>query len=181
MIYVALLRGINVGGNNKIKMADLKIGFESLGFEAVKTYLHSGNIVFQTVEEKKINLAAKIEAMIQSIFDLKIAVLVRDINEITAVIEALPDTWKNDSTMKSDVLFLWDDVEQEHLFAQLKPNEAIDTVYFVPKAVLWMVTRENINKSRLKQLVGQPLYKKITIRNVNTTRKIYVLMKNLSE
>ncbi|HIZ53258.1 MAG TPA: DUF1697 domain-containing protein, partial [Candidatus Enterococcus avicola] len=62
MIYVALLRGINVGGNNKIKMVDLKRVFESLGFKNVKTYLHSGNIIFQAPKESQTILALKIEA-----------------------------------------------------------------------------------------------------------------------
>ncbi|MEG0293603.1 DUF1697 domain-containing protein [Enterococcus sp.] len=181
MIYVALLRGINVGGNNKIKMAELKIGFESLGFQNVTTYLHSGNIVFQAADETKKGLALKIEAMIQATFDLMIPVLIRDSDDIEAVIVALPSDWKNDPTMKSDVLFLWEEVEETTLLEQLKPNPTIDTVYLIPGTILWMVARENVNKSRLKQLVSHSIYKKTTVRNVNTTRKIADLMKNLVE
>lgn len=181
MIYVALLRGINVGGNNKIKMVDLKRVFESLEFKNVKTYLHSGNIIFQAPKEAKTILAMKIEARIHTVFDLKIPVLIKDQEDFANIIEALPANWGNNATMKSDVLFLWDGVEQEKLLEQIQPNLAIDTIKLVSGAILWMVSRDKINKSRLKQLVNLPVYKQTTIRNVNTTRKIYELMNNLSE
>lgn len=181
MIYVALLRGINVGGNNKIKMADLKRAFESLEFKNVKTYLHSGNIIFQAPKESQTILALKIEAMIHSVFDLKIPVLIKDQEDLASIIEALPVNWENNATMKSDVLFLWDGVDQKTLLEQIQPNPAIDTVKLVSGAILWTVSREKLNKSRLKQIISLPLYKQTTIRNVNTTRKIFELMNNLSE
>ena len=181
MIYVALLRGINVGGNNKIKMADLKRVFESLEFKNVKTYLHSGNIIFQAPKESQTILALKIEAMIHSVFDLKILVLIKDQEDLASIIEALPVNWENNATMKSDVLFLWDGVDQKTLLEQIQPNPAIDTVKLVSGAILWTISRDELNKSRLKQIISLPLYKQITIRNVNTTRKIFELMNNLSE
>lgn len=181
MIYVALLRGINVGGNNKIKMVDLKRVFESLEFRNVKTYLHSGNIIFQAAKEAKTILAMKIEARIHTVFDLKIPVLIKDQEDLASIIEALPVNWENNATMKSDVLFLWDGVDQKTLLEQIQPNPAIDTVKLVSGAILWTISRDELNKSRLKQIISLPLYKQTTIRNVNTTRKIFELMNNLSE
>ena len=115
MIYVALLRGINVGGNNKIKMVDLKRVFESLGFKNVKTYLHSGNIIFQAPKESQTILALKIEARIHTVFDLKIPVLIKNQEDLASIIEALPVNWENNATMKSDVLFLLTSREHSRL------------------------------------------------------------------
>ena len=83
--------------------------------------------------------------------------------------------------MKSDVLFLWEEVEEETLLEQLKPKVAIDTVHQIPGALLWMVDREKVNQSRLKDLLRLLVYKQTTVRNVNTTRKIFDIMTKLHE
>ena len=74
-----------------------------------------------------------------------------------------------------------DGVDQKTLLEQIQPNPAIDTVKLVSGAILWTISRDELNKSRLKQIISLPLYKQTTIRNVNTTRKIFELMNNLSE
>ena len=74
--YVALLRGINISGKNKVPMAELKTGFEKLAFEEVKTYLNSGNVIFSSNEDNTEKMTAQIQMMIHNQFDLDIAVLV---------------------------------------------------------------------------------------------------------
>ena len=69
--YIALLRGINVGGNNIIKMTDLKVVFEEIGFTAVSTYIQSGNVLFSTQEQNKQTIEAKIEEHLSKRFDYK--------------------------------------------------------------------------------------------------------------
>lgn len=79
--------------------------------------------------------------------------------------------------MKSDVMFLWDEIDHASLLEKLviKPN--IDTVKYVPGALLWAVEKKQYSKSGLSKLVGTQVYKQMTIRNVNTARKIYELMR----
>jgi len=141
-IYVALLRGINVGGNNKVDMKLLKKTFESVGMTSVKTYINSGNVIFADSERSGAEISALLEEAILRDFKLKIYVLVRSQKEFKKVITALPADWENNQEMKSDVLFLWDDVKPADVKKSLPREKDIDTVKYVTGAVLWNVDRK---------------------------------------
>ena len=91
MTYVALLRGINVGGNRKVDMKRLKVTFESCGFADVRTYINSGNVVFCSDSTDPRALVETLEAAIESEFGFPVKVLLRDAESIRAIVEALPD------------------------------------------------------------------------------------------
>src|SRR5579871_5313649 len=80
--YVALLRGINVGGNNKVEMAKLKRTFEQLGLLDVRTFIASGNVVFRASTADRRGLTTTIEAQIEADFGLKVKVLLRDLKSM---------------------------------------------------------------------------------------------------
>ncbi|WP_010676622.1 DUF1697 domain-containing protein [Bacillus timonensis] len=176
MIYIALLRGINVGGKNKIDMKLLKQMFEQVGMNDVVTYINTGNIIFTSNGQSKTELSRILEEAIHNEFELQIKVVVRSIDDVRGIIDAIPESWKNDNNMKSDVMFLWDEMDDESVLEQLviKPN--IDTVKYVPGAILWSVDKKNVTKSGMSKIIGTKLYKQVTVRNVNTARKIYELM-----
>lgn len=179
MIYVALLRGINVGGNNKIEMKKLKVTFESLGFKNVVTYINSGNIVFETIaDEQDVVLENKIEKAIKKDFLLDIKVLLRSFESIKTICKKLPDTWVKSETMRTDVLFLWEKFDHPTIIEQLALT-SVDHVKYVSGALLWNVEGENYNKSGMQRLLGTELYRNMTIRNVNTVRKIYQIMNEI--
>ena len=180
MIYAALLRGINVGGHNKVNMKELKEAFEQAGMSSVKTYINSGNIVFQDSREKA-QVTVLLEQVILEQFALRIKVLVYSFDEYSRIAQAVPPEWANDKQLKSDVLFLWQQVDQQHVLEQLPLKPDIDRAVYVPGAVLWSVDREHVSKSGMAKIVGTTLYKQVTIRNVNTVRKIYELMRELEE
>lgn len=96
MIYVALLRGINVGGKNKINMKELKESFEHVGMQSVTTYINSGNIIFENSVHSKEEITTLLQNAIQADFSLEIKVLLRDFNEMEDIMENLPEHWKND-------------------------------------------------------------------------------------
>lgn len=181
MIYIALLRGINVGGKNKINMKELKDSFDKVGMQSVTTYINSGNIIFENSKYTSIEIVEKLENTILDDFSLEIKVLIRNYNEIVEIIERLPDYWQNNKEMKSDVLFLWDEINDESILKEFVIRPNIDTVIYTPGAILWSVARENVTKSGLVQIVSKKIYKKITIRNVNSVRKIYNLMNKLTK
>ena len=106
MIFTALLRGINVGGNNKVDMKKLKTSFESLGFEQIVTYINSGNVIFKTDRADIKDITTEIEAKIFADFGFKIKVLVREKADLKGICENVPKSWINDTIMKCDVLFL---------------------------------------------------------------------------
>lgn len=177
MVYAALLRGINVGGNNKIDMKLLKKAFEQTGLKAVVTYINSGNVVFTDSEHTKPELAALIEKAIYTDFQLDIKVLIRSIREYDSMMEGLPEDWKNDGDTKCDVLFLGEEIDREALMAEIGAKPQIDTVIYTPGAILWSVAKRNVTKSGLMKLAGSSLYKSMTVRNVNTARKLYEIMR----
>lgn len=176
MIYIALLRGINVGGKNKIDMKSLKQTFERAGMNDVVTYINTGNIIFSNSGLSKNELSHILEEAIHTDFELQIKVIVRSIEDVRGIIQAIPDTWKNNKDMKSDVMFLWDEIDHESVLEQLVIEPAIDTVKYVPGAILWSIDKKYAAKSGMSNIIGTKLYKQVTIRNVNTARKIYEIM-----
>lgn len=104
--YIALLRGINVGGNNKVEMSKVKKGFESLGYTDVSTYINSGNIIFCTQTGGQSAIVAAIEKMLHKLCGFEIRVVIRDAKSIHALAKAIPANWNNDTEQKTDVLFL---------------------------------------------------------------------------
>lgn len=176
MLYVALLRGINVGGKNKIAMKSLIQTFENAGMDDVVTYINTGNIIFSCGEQSKKELTQQLEAAIHRDFGLAIKVVVRSMEEIEHIITAIPDSWKNDQEMKSDVMFLWDEINDATILDELIIQPGIDTVQYVPGAILWSVSKKQVTKSGMSKIIGTKIYKQVTIRNVNTARKIFDLM-----
>jgi uncharacterized protein (DUF1697 family) len=174
--YVALLRGINVGGNNKIEMAKLKQTFERLGFLDVKTFIASGNVIFRADSADQAALAQKTEAAITADFGLSIGVLLCDLKKMRNLVQEIPSAWQNDKTMRCDVMFLWPEVDNERVLEQLPFNSAIEDVKYFPGAVVWRIDRENVARSRMSKIIGTKVYRQMTARNVNTTRKLHELM-----
>lgn len=177
MVYVALLRGINVGGNNIIDMKLLKKTFEKAGMEAVVTYINSGNVVFTDTVHTKQELSALLGKAIYDEFQLNIKVLIRDMNDFERMMEILSESWRNDEVMKCDVLFLEDSFDREDLLSELTIKPSIDTAIYSPGAILWSVAKKDVTRSGLIKIVGTPLYKAMTVRNVNTVRKLYEIMR----
>ncbi len=180
MIYVALLRGINVGGNNKVDMKQLKAAFERAGMTEVSTYINSGNVIFRDDNRLRPELVKALEAEILKVFDLSIKVLLRSFDEMKAINAALPADWTNDDQMKSDVMYLWEEVDLPEVMERLVIKPGIDTVKYVPGAVIWGVARKNVTRSGLMKIVGTDLYKQMTVRNCNTARKLFEKMGQLS-
>ena len=176
MIYVALLRGINVGGNNKVEMAKLKQTFEKLGFASVQTFIASGNVIFRINEVNQANLVKKIESAINADFGLSIKVLLRDLASIEKLVKAIPSSWINDTETKCDIMFLWNEIDNKNILKQLPFDSTLEDVQYVPGAVLWHIDRKKASKSRVFKIVGTKLHQQMTVRNPNTVRKLYQLM-----
>lgn len=181
MVYVALLRGINVGGNNKIDMKQLKVTFEEAGLNNVITYINTGNIIFTDDTRSTEQLSELLEEAILRDFGLPIKVMIRSLDAIQTIMDALPAHWINDPSMKSDVLYLWDDVNEESVIEKLIIKPDIDRVIYVNGAILWSFDKEHAGKSGMSKIIGTKLYQRVTVRNVNTARKIYELMKAVEQ
>lgn len=179
MTYVALLRGINVGGNNKVEMKVLKQTFEKLGLSDVKTYINSGNVIFHD-DRSPTRLIPLLERAIEAEFGFSVKVLLRSLRQMKAVAKELPKDWTKDSPMSCDVLFLWEEFDSPQTLELLAVHPSVDKVKYVDGAIIWMIDRNNYTKSGLPKVIGTKLYKNMTIRNYNTTVKLLTLMNESS-
>jgi len=177
MRYVALLRGINVGGANKLSMPDLKAAFEDAGMTEVTTYINSGNVLFSADDGDRQHLVETLQGAVRARGSVAADVQLRDLGELESIVGAIPDTWVNDDTMKCDVVFLQPDVDRPELIDELGPRPGIEDARYVPGALIWRVDRKDATRSRLTKIVGTPLYSRVTVRNCNTTRKLLKLMR----
>lgn len=171
MTYVALLRGINVGGNNIIKMTELRAEFEKMGFQAVRTYIQSGNVIFESEEKNARKLEAVIEKRLSARFDYQCRVLVRSRKDLEAVIGKFPKIFE-DGKWKHNVIFLSPRIDSKKILTQIPSKEEIEVVTYAPGVIFWSAKAATITRSNLVKLSGKPQYQEMTVRNVNTTRKL---------
>ena len=176
MTYVALLRGINVGGNRKVDMKRLKVTFESCGFADVRTYINSGNVVFGSDSTDQRALVKTLERRSSPTSASPSRFCCATPRASTRFVEALPDCWSNDESAKCDVMFLAEEIDSPDILDQLTIKPDIDEVRYVPGAILWRVERPKATRSGMLKLVGTELYAQMTVRNCNTARKLGALV-----
>ena len=176
MRYVALLRGINVGGRTLVKMADLKTCVEALGFDAVSTYIASGNVLFESDEDDAARLADTIEAAIEERFELPVKVVVLDRKSYARIVKAIPKPWVGDGSLRANVAFVRRGTDAKEIVRELAPDAEIEEVKAVDGAVLWATRRDAVNRSVMRKLIGGAAYKELTVRNLNTTLKLHELL-----
>jgi uncharacterized protein (DUF1697 family) len=172
MVYVAFLRGINVGGNAIIPMASIKETLVALGLADVRTYINSGNVIFSARASDGGKLAARIEKALEERTGMAIKALVIDHKNLKRVVDAIPPKWVDDKTMRTYVLLLWKELDDIKILERLSTNPAVDNLKYTPGAVIWQVARKDLTKSRMNRMVGTPVYKQMTIRSANTMRKL---------
>lgn len=176
MQYVGLLRGINVGGNNKVPMAELRQALETAGFREVRTYIASGNVLFRHPSGSIQEVQTLFEAVMSRDFGIATRVLVLPEDRFRVICSAVPPDWTNDKEQKSDILFLFPEEDSPETLERMGPKADIDQARYVPGAILWKVSRANQTRSALLAVVGTKLYKAMTIRNVNTLRKLQSML-----
>jgi uncharacterized protein (DUF1697 family) len=176
--YIALLRGINVGGKNKISMPELKAGFEELGFQDTITYLNSGNVLFSTDSQRTTEISEKVSQMIWNKFSLEIAVLILPVEEVRDILANAPDWWgSDDKDVYDNLIFLLPPATMEDVLKLLgEPQAEHEKIYVNKKAIFWSFIRENRTKTKWwKQTASAKVKDQLTIRTANTIRKMVVL------
>ena len=176
MKYVLLLRGLNVGGRNKVSMADLKDAITGLGYENVITYINSGNIIFNSTENIGV-VNDKISQILNS-YPFKINKVILTQEEYFDEISNLPEWW-SEELFRKDVLFYSDEVDYSVMKERIKIMPLNDEmVHFGKRAVFWGKYNEKnyLSTSYHKLLMKESFYKSITIRNGRTFMKIAELL-----
>src|SRR5216110_2451509 len=172
--YVALLRGINVGGNNLIKMTALKACFEEQGFGDVATFIQSGNVLFSSRGRAAAStMARKIEAALSAAFDYRATVVVRSHAEMRAIVARAPTGFGTDpDRYRYDVIYLMPPLTAAAALKIVPINPAVDQARAGAGVLYYWRLIAQASRSRLSKIVATPIYKNVTIRNWNTTVKL---------
>jgi uncharacterized protein (DUF1697 family) len=177
--YVILLRGINVGGKNKVSMAELKKCLEDLRFSNVSTFIASGNVLLQSNKHAD-DIKVQIEAVLPKTFKLDselIKVLVLSRNRLQAIINSKPKGFGDQpDKYHSDAIFLMD-IDAAQAMPAFKPREGVDKVWPGDGVIYSQRLSALRTKSRLNQAMSSPLYKSMTIRSWSTTIELLDMLK----
>jgi uncharacterized protein (DUF1697 family) len=178
-VYVVLLRGINVGGKNKVSMDTLRKCLGELGFSNVATYIASGNVILES-EQTATDIQALIEDALPEKFALDtelIKVLVLPRSQLQAVIDNKPQGFGDRPTEHhSDAVFLMG-IDATEAMSVFDPREGVDQVWPGDGVIYSQRLSSERTKSRLSKIVGTPAYRSMTIRNWNTTTKLLALVR----
>ncbi len=173
MIYIALLRGVNVGGNNKIQMPKLKKCFENIGFKNVTTYINSGNVIFESEELNKMGIIAKCIDVIEAEFCVAVDLEIIGLSELEYALKNAPDWWGSDEDSKHNAIFVIEPTKPEQIINDIgEINPEYEKIYVCGRVIFWSANIKTYSRTRLSKIVGKSLYRSITIRNYNTTKKL---------
>ncbi len=176
MKYIALLRGINVGGKNKVSMYDLKNCFENAGFLNTRTYINSGNVIFDSEEQSIIDLSNYCNDILEKKFDFPIGLALIDIHTLKEALDHVPDWWGDDPNSKHNAIFVIQPVTAEEIIAdagKIKPE--YEQLYAYKEIIFWSAPLKTFSRTRWSKIVATKVYQSITIRNANTTKKLLEL------
>ncbi len=175
--FIALLRSINVGGKNVIKMADLKTCFKKMGFTNIETFIQSGNIMFLSDEYDKNKIIEKIGKTLLNTFNYNSLVILLDAENIKSIVEkAPPEFGKYSDKFKYNVLFIHDDVNIEEEIKTIKLKEGVDKIYKGNHVIYTSQLKSKAGQSYLSKINSMPLYKFMTVRNWNTTSRLFEII-----
>ena len=173
--YIALLRGINVSGKNKVPMAELKKCFESLGVMEVKTYLNSGNVIFSSADKNVTALIDQGERMMQRELGLDIPVFIIPQEELADILRHAPDWWGTENKGNYDnLIFILPPATFPDIYYEIgAPKEGLEQIQEYQSAVFWSFSRKDYQKTNWwSKTARADIGSKLTIRTANTVRRI---------
>jgi uncharacterized protein (DUF1697 family) len=181
-VYVALLRGVNVGSKNRIKMAELKQALEAAGLEKVETYIQSGNLIFESNESEEA-LRLKIEGTIKQAFGLTISTVIRTSDELTQLIQNCLFTEQEikqaeaaNTEGESLYIALLQEAPKKEKTENINRYITPEDAYQIRNRDIYLLLKHSIRNSKLAgalDKLGIPL----TVRNWNTIQKLDQLAK----
>ena len=173
--YVALLRGVNVGGKSLVKMADLRAAFERMGLAEVATYIQSGNVLFRAPRQKGEELAARIESDLHRRLGMKLRVVLLTEAQLKGVVEGAPRGFGAHSHL-CDVIFLRKPLTAKKAIGLVDVREGVDRAWTGKGVLYFSRLASKSSSSRLSKIAVLPEYQDMTIRSWRTTTKLLALM-----
>jgi uncharacterized protein (DUF1697 family) len=173
MRFIALLRGINVGGNSKVAMPKLKACLETAGLNNVITYINSGNVIFESDQADHSKLTMICEEAIEEEFGFHVSCLIIASDDLLMALRHTPRWWNQDKTSKHNALFVMTPTKEEEVvleMGEVKPE--YEMIFAYHPIIFWSAPIATFSRTRYSKIVGSKIYKKITIRNANTILKL---------
>ena len=173
--YIALLRGINISGKNKVPIAELRKCFETLDFMEVKTCLNSGNVIFSCKDTDAAELVNRIERMIQHQFSLNIPVFVIPQEELADILRHTPDWWGTENQeIYDNLIFILPPATFPDVYYEIgAPKEGLEQIQEYQSVVFWSFSRKEYQKTNWwPKTASVSIGSKLTIRTANTICKI---------
>ena len=180
MKYIALLRGINISGKNKVSMSELKSELEKNEFQNVSTYLNSGNVIFDSDIDNKETITESICSVIKNQFKLEIPVFVMTAFELEDILNNSPDWWGTDNKeIYDNLIFIIPPTKYEEVCDTVgKPKEDIEKIEEYNNSIFWSFDLKNYRKSNWwSKTASTSISDRITIRTANTMRKVLEICK----
>jgi uncharacterized protein (DUF1697 family) len=177
-LYLALLRGINVGGGNIIKMQDLKACFEANKLDNVATYIQSGNVLFETAAMDSVKLARKLERALSKTFSpYQAQVVICTHAKLRQIVRKAPQGFGTQpKKYRYDVIFLKEPLTAAEAMQSVSVKAGVDAAFTGPDVLYFSRLIARATQSHLSRIVALPVYQSMTIRNWNTTSKLLALM-----
>ena len=175
MKYIALLRGINISGKNKISMSELKKLLEENNYQNVSTYLNSGNIIFESSIDNKETIMNNIHTLIKTKFLLDIPVYITTDKELEDILNNSPKWWgSNNKEIYDNLIFIIPPTKYEEIYNTIgSPKEGLEQIEEYNNCIFWSFDLNNYRKSNWwVKTASTDIKDKITIRTANTMRKI---------
>jgi uncharacterized protein (DUF1697 family) len=177
--YVALLRGINVGGKNKVPMAALKSCLEAVGLKNIHTYIQSGNVIFESSEKNETKLTEQVEQAIEKAFGFPVVVALFSQSEFEYIASHAPKDWLRNPEWKYNYLFLKKPTTgKEALEAMGDQKKDIELAVAGKGVVYQAISIKLFGRTTASKMIGTPIYKQMTIRNDNTVQKLIQLLQS---
>jgi uncharacterized protein (DUF1697 family) len=174
--YVALLRGINVGGRNIVPMAELRDAFETAGYQSVRTYIQSGNVCFESNAPGGL-LESDLEAMLERRFGVPLVVMLRSHAQLRRIVARAPKRFgAQPDTYHSDVVFLKAPLTPPSAMRVVKLRDGVDQAWPGTGVIYFARLSARRTQSRMNSIMGTPEYQRMTIRSWATTTKLLSLL-----
>jgi uncharacterized protein (DUF1697 family) len=175
--YLALLRGINVGGHNLISKSDLIDAFEAMGVERVSTYIQSGNVLFESKSIPIARLTRQIETQLSERFDYEARAVVLRREDYHAAVHAAHRNWGQAADQKHNAMFLLEGIHAKDILDSLpKPRPDIETISIGKGVIFWSASIRHLSKTAMMALAKTRWYREMTVRNHKTTWRLAELL-----
>jgi uncharacterized protein (DUF1697 family) len=177
--HVALIRGINVGGKNPVPMVGLREALTAAGFEDVRTYIQSGNVVMDAPGRTEVSVNEAVESVLENEFGVSTVVVTLNANALRTTVKKAPKGFgSDDAAYRYDVIFVRPGIDPSDVLPRVRLREGVDDAWAGERALYFRRLEALRTKSLLNRVLDLPEYRSMTIRNWKTTMALHAMLRH---